>query len=304
MSIKTSNTLKAHLALLLVNLIYGASHIIAKGIMPSYITPAPFILLRVLGATVLFWLISLIQPIEKLDRKDYFYFAVLGLFGVAINQLCFFYGLNLSNSINSGIIMTINPILVSVLSFFFLKEKLSFKNWFGIFIGCLGAVLLISYGQKINTDGLTGDLLLVINATSYAIYLILSKPMMKKYKPLTVITYVFSFGLFWVLLFPPATLGIFNVDFSAFTPIITLQVIMIIVVMTFLTYLLTMYALKYLKASVSSSYIYLQPIFVILFSIMMAYAFGNSNFYQYFTIEKLIFMLLIFLGVYLTNKSK
>jgi drug/metabolite transporter (DMT)-like permease len=114
---------KAHLALFFVNTLYGASHVLAKGVMPAFLTPSVFILFRVLGATILFWIAKWILPNQKIEKNDYLLLAFCGLFGVAINQLCFFYGLNLSSAINSGIIMTTNPILVIILAYFLIKEK-------------------------------------------------------------------------------------------------------------------------------------------------------------------------------------
>ena len=53
---------KAHLALFFVNVLYGAGHIIAKGVMPEFLTPAVFIFLRVSGAVVFFWILALACP--------------------------------------------------------------------------------------------------------------------------------------------------------------------------------------------------------------------------------------------------
>ena len=190
---------KAHFALLLVNVLYGASHILAKGVMPNYLSPSVFILLRVVGAVVLFWSILYFSKIKKIDNKDLLRFVFCGFFGVALNQLCFFHGLNLSSSINSGIIMTLNPIVVVFLSFLFLKEKLSFYRILGVLLGAAGACLLTLDGFSVNSASAFGDLLLLVNCTSYAFYLVLAKPLMSKYEPLTVITYVFSFGMIFVL---------------------------------------------------------------------------------------------------------
>ena len=90
--------LKAHLALLFVNVLYGASHVLAKGVMPVYLSPSVFILFRAVGATLLFWLVKFFLPKEKIARKDWFLLIVCGLFGVTVNQLFFFHGLNLSSS--------------------------------------------------------------------------------------------------------------------------------------------------------------------------------------------------------------
>ena len=106
---------KAHGALLLVNLLYAASHVIAKDVMPTYLSPNVFILLRVSGACLLFWLMFRLFAYEKVAVKDFFLLAICGLFGVAINQLFFFHGLNQSSAFNAGIIMAFNPIIVLVL---------------------------------------------------------------------------------------------------------------------------------------------------------------------------------------------
>lgn len=294
---------KAHFALLLVNVLYGASHILAKGVMPNYLSPSVFILLRVVGAVVLFWSILYFSKIKKIDNKDLLRFVFCGFFGVALNQLCFFHGLNLSSSINSGIIMTLNPIVVVLLSFLFLKEKLSFYRILGVLLGAAGACLLTLDGFSVNSASAFGDLLLLVNCTSYAFYLVLAKPLMSKYEPLTVITYVFSFGMIFVLLYPPTLVELSNTQFNNIPFDAWLKIIYIIVGVTFLTYLLTLYGLKFLSASTSSSYIYTQPIMVIIFAYLFAYIGFSDDYTDSITIQKMFYMLLIFIGVYLTGKE-
>ena len=301
MSIKSA--WKAHFALLLVNILYGASHILAKGVMPNYLSPSVFILLRVVGAVVLFWSILFFSKIRKIDKKDLIRFIFCGFFGVALNQLCFFHGLNLSSSINSGIIMTMNPIVVVLLSFLFLKEKLSFYRILGVLLGASSACLLTLDGFSVNSDSAFGDLLLLVNCTSYAFYLVLAKPLMSKYEPLTVITYVFSFGMIFVLLYPSTLVELSNTQFDNIPFDAWLKIIYIIVGVTFLTYLLTLYGLKFLSASTSSSYIYTQPIMVIIFAYLFAYIGFSDDYTDSITIQKMFYMLLIFLGVYLTGKE-
>jgi len=294
---------KAHFALLLVNVLYGASHILAKGVMPDHLSPSVFILLRVVGAVVLFWSILYFSKIKKIDKKDLLRFVFCGFFGVALNQLCFFHGLNLSSSINSGIIMTLNPIVVVLLSFLFLKEKLSFYRVAGVLLGATGACLLTLDGFGVNSASAFGDLLLLVNCTSYAFYLVLAKPLMRKYAPLTVITYVFSFGMIFVLLYPSTLVELSNTQFSNIPFDAWLKIIYIIVGVTFLTYLLTLYGLKFLSASTSSSYIYTQPIMVIIFAYLFAYIGFSDDYTDSITIQKMFYMLLIFIGVYLTGKE-
>ena len=296
--------LPAHLSLFAVNALYGASHVLAKGVMPTYLTPNVFILFRVLGATLLFWLVKLAFNSEKVEKKDLLLLAACGVFGVAVNQLFFFHGLNLSSSINSGIIMTVNPILVVILSFFVLKEKITVLKAVGIFLGAVGAILLTLKAGTSMGDSILGDLFLFINAASYAIYLVIAKPLMKKYSPLTVITYVFSFGLLFVLLYPPTLTEFVVADFQGIPSDAWLKIIYVVVGVTFLTYLLTMYGLKYLSASVSSAYIYLQPVLVIFFAVFLSYLGIADDYTGTITLEKILYMIIIFLGVYLTSYSE
>lgn len=286
-----------------MNALYGASHVVAKGVMPDFLTPSVFILFRVVGAVALFWLVKLFLKKEKIAKKDLLRFAGAGMFGVAVNQMCFFHGLSLSSSINAGIIMTVNPILVAILSYFILKERLSVKKSVGILIGATGAILLTLTAGTGKGDSILGDFLLFINASSYALYLVLVKPLMKKYAPLTVITYVFTFGLAYILIYPPTLTELFATDFSIFTQEIVLKIVYIVVGVTFLTYLLTVYALKTLSPSVSSSYIYLQPVLVMIFAVLFAYLGWSDDYTETITIKKIIYMIVIFIGVYFTSSS-
>lgn len=298
------NTAKAHVALFFVNALYGANNIVAKDVMPAYLTPNVFIAFRVLGATCLFWLVSLFTKREKVAKKDLLKLAVCGIFGVAVNQLCFFHGLNHSSAINSGIIMTLNPIMVAIMAFFILKETMNTIKIAGVLIGATGAVFLAL--QSDGTDGSTlfGDILLFINALSYAIYLILVKPLMQKYSALTVTTYVFTFGAMYVLLFPQTLIDFTLIDFSSIPFGVWLRITYVIIGVTFFTYLLTMYAMKFLSASVTSTYIYLQPVMVIVFAYLF-YAIGFSQDYtKSITVLKLIWMCVIFGGVYMVVRSE
>lgn len=293
--------LNAHLALLLVNVLYGANHVLAKGVMPRYLDPNTFILLRVCGATLLFWLLLSFQKRKPIERKDYWRFGAAGLFGVAVNQLFFFHGLNLSSAFNAGIIMALNPMMVVVLSAILMKEKLKFQGYFGIAIGALGAILLTISSGKLPGSSSIGDLYLLINAFSYALYLVLSKPLLQKYSPIQVITYVFSIGLILLLLFPPTWTQLSATQFDLIPIEAWYKIMYVIVGVTFLTYLLTIFGLKYVSATISSAYIYTQPVMVALFTFLFAYIGWADDFSNTITGERILYMLLIFTGVYLVS---
>jgi drug/metabolite transporter (DMT)-like permease len=289
----------AAFALLLVNLIYGASHVLAKGVMPVFLSPTVFILFRVLGAVVLFWMLIPFVKRARILTRDFIRLAACGLFGVTVNQLLFFHGLNSSSPMNAGIIMALNPIMVAVLSFFWLKERLTRTQWIGISIGALGAIALTTYGTK-SVQAQLGDLFLLGNSLSYAVYLLLVKPLMQKYPPLVVITWVFTFGTFFLLAFPPLYGDLKQTDLNTIPWFIWLKIIYVVVGVTFLTYLLTVVGLKYVSSTVASAFIYVQPIFVITFSYLFALIGWSADYTNHITPSKLVLMVLIFYGVHLT----
>ena len=158
------NTYKAHLALLGANVIYGVNHIIAKGVMPEKIGPTAFIFLRILGASILFWIIKRFVK-ETIAKEDYPRLIVCGILGIAVNQLLYFHGLSLTSPIDASIIYTSTPVLVLIFSYFLLKEKITRTKIIGILIGGTGALLLILYGNRNEgTSTLLGNGLIFSNA--------------------------------------------------------------------------------------------------------------------------------------------
>lgn len=287
------NNLKPHLALLGANVIYGLNYSIAKDVMPQYIQPFGFIFCRVLGALLLFGIVASFYK-DKIEKKDFFLLALCGFFGVAANQLMFFYGLNQTHPINAGIIMTSNPIMVLIASAIILKTRITYLKIAGLFLGISGAlmILLFKKGFNFGSDTVVGDILIFLNAMSYGTYLVLVKPLMSKYKPITVVKWVFMFGFLYVIPFGFSQFN--NVVWSDFNLEIWLKFSFVIVCTTFLAYLFNIYGLKRLSPSIVSSYIYLQPLLAAVFAIWS----GKDS----FTWIKLIAAILIFSGVYLVSK--
>jgi drug/metabolite transporter (DMT)-like permease len=297
-----NNTLKAHFALLGANIIYGANYLIAKGVMPNKIGPSAFIFVRVLGAILLFWLLkSTIK--EQIEKKDYLRLLLCGLLGVATNQLLFFHGLNLTSPIDASIIITSIPVMVLIFSAIILKEKITSNKILGLIIGGIGAVLLISYGNTSGgTSSILGNLFIFLNACSYGLYLVIVKPLMKKYNSITVISWVFLFGFLFV--FPFGIGDILATDFSSWNLNTYLAVGFVVVFTTFLAYLFNIYALNYVAPSVNGSYVYLQPAVTFIMVSIYAYVLGHSEYAQDINLVKILSCLLIFAGVYLISKKR
>ncbi len=288
-----NKTILAHLSLFFANLIYALNFTFAKDVMPEFIMPSGFILLRVIGALVLFSISYFFFINEKVEKKDVFRLAICGIFGVAINQLFFFEGLNLTTPINAAIVMTINPILVIFLSFLIIGEAITLRKSLGILLGLFGALTLIlkSGGVDFSSNHQTGNLLVFINASSYGLYLVLVKPLFQKYHPITILFYVFGFGLLYVLPFGFNSLS--DVKWGIIPQYIYLEIVFVVVFTTFIAYLLNSSALKRLSPTTVSIYIYLQPILASLFAIFW----GSDTIDN----QKIMAAALIFLGVYLVS---
>ena len=297
----------SHLALILVNLIYGLNYIIAKNVMQNDIPASCFVFLRVFFACILFFCLKFfIVRKEKIEKKDYPLFILCGLFGIAINQLFFFNGLHLTTEVNSSIIMITNPILVVLIAILIRQEKFSTIKTIGIIIGFIGAVsFIISDPSKIHENNILqetfsknitkGNIMIFINSFSYAIYLILVKRLMKKYNFITVIFYVFLFGLFFVI--PFGAKETLSLDLSVLNKNVLLGISYVIVFTTFFAYLFNIFALTHLKSSVVSNYIYLQPIFATFFSFLFIKDF-------YINPISIIPVIFIFSGVYMVSRKK
>ncbi len=284
----------AHIALLVVALVYGGNYIVAKvPLDDGYLHPFPFILLRASAALIPFWLIYSVRNREKVEQRDLFRLALRGSFGVAVTQLFFFSGLKLTTPIKPSLLMTTTPILVLVMSALLIGERITWQKVLGIALGAGGAVLLIAYGQKLSLGGAgtVGDILVFINASAYAVYLVLVKKLMAKYQAITVITWVFTFG--WLLVLPFGLPGLVQTDFRSFTPEVWWSVVYVLLLTTFLVYLLNVWALRHVNPSVVSIYIYLQPLIAGLISVSLGQEQING--------VKLLSALCIFSGVYLVS---
>ncbi|MAS67785.1 MAG: DMT family transporter [Flavobacteriaceae bacterium] len=285
----------ALLAALGATTIYGLNHTIAKEVMPTYIQGFGFVQVRLLGAAILFWLVSLFIPQQKISRSDLPKMLLCALLGMVVNMLCFFKGIELSTPINSAVLITITPILVFVFSALLIKERLVLPRILGVVLGFIGAFVLIVFGNEIRQDAPNiplGNALFIVNASSFAMYLVLVKSLSAKYTTVHLLKWLFLFGFIMAL----------PISFTEFSRVnwVTLpfeaiwRFAFVIIGTTFMTYLLNVYALKQLKASTVGVFTYLQPLIGIAYAIMV----GADG----LTASKLSAGSVVLLGVYLVTK--
>jgi len=291
-----SNRFWALLAAMGTATIYGLNHTIAKVIMPHYVGAFGFVFIRLLGAVILFWIISLFLKKEKIDRGDFMKIFIGSLLGMCINMLSFLKGLQLSTPVNSGIFATLVPIMILVLSYIFLGEKISNKKIYGVLLGFMGALLLVISVKENSPNApnvVLGNILLMVNSSFYAAYVIVVKPLTQKYSTVTIMKWMFLSG--FIISFP-ITISEFNeIDFPSLPFDAIWRIGFVIIGTTFMTYLLSFYALKTLQASTFGVFAYAQPLIAIFYAV----ASGND----FIDMIKIVACILTLSGVYLVSKK-
>lgn len=261
--------LQAHLAMLVVALIYGGNFTVAKIAMGSgHIPPMAFIWFRALTGFALFAVLERILVRERVARRDLPWLLLCAIFGVAINQSFFFIGLNWTTPVNASLIMTTSPLFVLVAANLLLKETINRWKILGIIFGATGAGMLILLGQQFvyHPRQITGDLMVLVNAGSYGLYLVLVKRLMTTYQPLTVIKWVFGFGLLLVTPFAWSDLG--AVRWDEFQQETWFSVGYVLIGTTFLAYLLNTWAMTKVSPTLVGTYMYLQPLFATIIALL------------------------------------
>ncbi len=290
------NKVKAHLALLGTNILYGAGYSVPKLIMPRLIEPLGFIFIRAGTTALLFWLTWFLGSKYRatISKKDWGVLVLGGLFGIAINQMLFFMGLNLTLPIHASLVVMSTPLLITLVALFVLRERISRNKILGLLLGITGAVLLMSAGKELSATGTNtalGDLFVFLNAASYAVYLVIIKPVMRRYRPIVVIRWVFLFGFAFII--PFGWQQFTAIQWQLFTLPDFGAIVFIVVFVTFFTYLWNIYGLSHLSVSTAGAYMYLQPFFAGTISVIFM---GEEV-----TVTKIFAAILIFAGVYLVN---
>jgi len=225
-----------------------------------------------------------------------------------VNQMMFFHGLMRTAPVNASIIMVATPILVLVMAGVLIKERITYMKVLGVLLGAAGALTLIFLKPAGGTTGATtlGDAFILINAISYAVYLVIVKPLMARYTAVTVMAWCFFFGLLMVL--PFGWNELIAVEWSGLSMSIWLAVGFVVVLVTFVAYLLNTWALGEVSPTVVGTYIYMQPVLAALgtwaFMRIGADRIGLPGHYDTMIgWQQGLCAAAIFMGVHLVNRS-
>ena len=252
---------------------------------------------RVAGACLLFWIASLFAPKEQVPWRDRLMFIGAALTGLLFNQCCFTIGLSITSPINASIVTTSMPIFAMIVAALILREPITGKKALGVLMGCSGALILIlssAAHADARVGDIRGDLLCLFAQFSFALYLSLFNPLIKRYNVFTVNKYMFSWAT--LMLLPLSSYHVYGV-ISQPIPLLTwIEVGYVVVCGTFFCYILTMIGQRTLRPTVVSVYNYVQPIVAVAASLIM----GIST----MKLTHVLAVVLVFSGVWLVVKSK
>jgi len=286
----------AHIAILTANIIFGFNYVFSKMLVPEYMSPMATTVTRTIFAALAFWILAMFGEYQKVDKRDLLKLFICGQLGIAINIYLFLKGISLTSPMDSSIIMTLTPLLVLIFSAIILKETITKHKILGIIFGATGAIWLITSSGFVGTFGpyqWLGNVISFGSTVAYSMYLIIVKPLMEKYSPLTVMRWIFTFGA--VTLVPIGFVDFLQTDWSGFDVKGIGLLAYMLIGATFVTYLCIAYALSKVRPTTVSIYNYSQPVIASFLTVFL----GMDQ----LSPQILLCAGLVFLGVYLVVRK-
>jgi drug/metabolite transporter (DMT)-like permease len=297
MNDKTSRPLLAHLSMFAACAFWGLMAPLGKDAMTHGITGIDMVTFRVSGAALLFWLTSLFTPREHVTRRDLMLFPLAGLFGLVMNQCCYTIGLSITSPVNASIVTTSMPIFAMILAALILKEPITGRKATGVLMGCSGALILIltsASAANAKVGDIRGDLLCLLAQFSFALYLALFNPLVRRYSVFTINKWMFLWATVFIL--PFSWSHVAAIEWSDVPVRTWWETTYVVFVATYLSYILTMVGQRTLRPTVVSTYNYVQP----LVSVIVSVAAGLAA----FRLSHALAVVLVFSGVWLVTKSR
>lgn len=288
---------KAHIAMLMANIIWGLNAPIGKAVLDSpYVSAVSLTTFRMVDAAIAFWVINLFVKQEHVKPDDLLKLFFAALFGIVLNQGCFIFGLSLTSPIDASIVCTTTPIITMIVAAIYLKEPVTGKKVLGIFIGAIGALILILSSTGAGTGGgsIWGDLLCLTAQLSFAIYLTVFRNLILRYSAITIMKWMFIYAS--ICFIPFSYRDVAAMHFSEISADVYGGIAFVVLGATFLSYLFVMMGQKHLRPTLVSMYNYVQPIVASAIAVAMGMdTFGWS---------KAAAIVLVFTGVYIVTQSK
>lgn len=294
-----SDQLRGHLSIAAAYTIFGLNLVLCKDIANSAaVAPHVLFTFRALGASALFWLVSLFQPQEKIQKGDMWRIAIASFLGFFLTQMTFLIGITMATAIDSAILGTLGPVFTMIVAYFFVGEPITGKKAGGVTLSLMGVLFLIfnsvqSGGGASATTPL-GLVMLLLNSLTFAMYLGIFRPLVSKYSVVTFMKWVFLFSLLMSL--PLSAKEIFTMDYAAIPVTVRWEIGYLIFFATFIAYYLIPYGQKLIRPTLVSMYNYLSPIIATVVSIWTGM--------DHLTWQKVLAAMAIVGGVILVSKSR
>ncbi|NPD91564.1 DMT family transporter [Xylanibacter muris] len=289
--------LKAHISMFLACAFWGLMAPLGKDAMTHGITGIDMVTFRVTGAATLFWITSLFTPKEHVPLRDILMFAPAGLFGLVLNQCCYTIGLSITSPINASIVTTSMPIFAMILAAIILHEPITGKKAAGVLMGCSGALILIltsAAAASSKIGDIRGDLLCLFAQFSFALYLSLFNPLIRKYSVFTINKWMFTYAT--IIILPLSFRHVAAIEWSEVPVKTWLETGYVVLIGTYAAYILTMIGQHTLRPTVVSTYNYVQPAVAVAVSVLTGI--GTLK------LSHLFAVILVFTGVWMVTKSR
>lgn len=294
-----SDELRGHLSIAAAYTIFGLNVVLCKDIANSAaVAPHVLFTFRALGASALFWLVSLFQPQEKIQKGDMWRIALASFLGFFLTQMTFLIGITMATAIDSAILGTLGPVFTMIVAYFFVGEPITGKKAGGVTLSLMGVLFLIfnsvQGGGGASATTPLGLVMLLLNSLTFAMYLGIFRPLVSKYSVVTFMKWVFLFSLLMSL--PLSVKEIFTMDYAAIPVTVRWEIGYLIFFATFIAYYLIPYGQKLIRPTLVSMYNYLSPIIATVVSIWTGM--------DHLTWQKVLAAMAIVGGVILVSKSR
>jgi drug/metabolite transporter (DMT)-like permease len=258
-----------HAALTVVQVCFGLFPIFGKwALAPGGFAPGAIVAWRMVFAAGSLAVFALLLHGRRAwpapaDLPQLFLCSILG---VSANMILYMEGLARSTATNSALMICLIPVFTFAIAVCTRQETFRVVRALGVLCALCGASMLFwfEHPDLVRLHG-WGNFLMVLNTLSYAAYLVLSRPLTRRYPPLVVIAWVFLLALPCVP-WLATTNAMVPAEASART---WGSLAFILVFPTSVAYLLNSFALSRLHASTTAVYVYGQSLFTAVAAAVM-----------------------------------
>jgi drug/metabolite transporter (DMT)-like permease len=265
------SVLAARLAAFGAVAMWGVSFVATKAALRE-VSPVTLIFTRfALGVAVLFLILKLKREPLIPPRDTWLMLAVMGFVGIFVHQMVQVHGLTLTTAVRTGWLIGLTPIWSAVLAAVFLGESFGPRKVFGLFLGLVGALLVITRGELssrvLALPATRGDLLILASTVNWAIYTILGRDTLKHLGSARAIAAAMFLG--WAMLIPFFVSSGGWQEYRGLSSTSVIAIVFLGVGCSGLGYLFWYAALERLETSQVAAFLYLEPLVTLMAAVAL-----------------------------------